>query len=113
MMYLHLPSMTWPFFQGDVDLDPQGGYAPLVVSCPEYDQKTQKLVASAPTEVEGIWYISHTVELMSAADLARQAILLEEKERLAKKLAENNMPMPSAHTQDMENLSGSAPDVVG
>jgi hypothetical protein len=113
MMYLHLPSMTWPFFQGDVDLDPQGGYVPLVVSFSEYNPETQKLIPSAPEEVDGVWRVLHTAEDLTSLDKNLQAALLEEKERLAKKLTENEMIVPPELAQDMENLNGSAPDVVG
>jgi hypothetical protein len=105
--------MTWPFFQGDVELDPEGGYVPLVVSYPEYNPETQKLVPSAPEEIDGIWRVLHTVKDLTSSDKNLQAALLEENERLAKKLAEDAMPTPSELTQDMENLNGSAPDVVG
>jgi hypothetical protein len=105
--------MTWPFFQGDVELDPEGGYVPLVVSCPEYNPETQKLVPAAPEEVDGVWRVLHTAEDLTSPDKNLQAALLEEKERLAKKLAEAEMLASPELAQDMENLNGSAPDVVG
>jgi hypothetical protein len=107
--------MEWPFFQGDVDLEPSGAYAPLVINRPEFDESTHKLVPLTPQNVDGEWRIDFSVEPITAVDVATKAILAQQ---YAQSLEEENAQNRAVHNVGQSNevlntMSGSAPDVIG
>ena len=114
MTYINLTSMEWPFYQGDVELDPDGVYAPLVDEPPMYDHENQKLVVTAPQEVNGQWVVQYRVEPLTEEDIVLKEALAQEDARLRQELdALNKPPAPTVQTQDLSHLSGSAPNVIG
>jgi hypothetical protein len=115
MTYIKLATMEWPFFQGDVDLEPPGAYAPLVINRPEFDDSTHKLVSLTPQEVNGEWRIEFSVEPLTAVDIAAKAVLTQQYEQSLEEENEKTRtgPYVGQPNEALNTMSGSVPDVIG
>ena len=56
--YINTKTMEYPRHAGDIELDPEGTYEPLIIGgFPNFDTATQRCVAKTVEKIEGEWTI--------------------------------------------------------
>lgn len=113
MSYIKISTLEYPRYEGDIRLEypnlPFGSgddfqlpdnYARIDQSNkPQYDHKTQYLVFSTPTQVDGQWFATYEVR-----DYTQQELDMMKPKKITNR--------PSVIINPDLNVAGAAPDVI-
>lgn len=93
--YINLSTLEYPRHAGDIALDPEGSYAPVVwIDPPEHDVATQAATEGAPETVDGAWQMTWIVRELTSEEIAERDAV-------------------RAAARGDVTVSGTTPDVVG
>lgn len=93
--FINLNTLEYPRHAGDIELDPNGEYAPVIwVDPPEYNDAREFAYEGPPEQKNGEWHMTWLVRDLTAEEMANRDAVL------------------AANRGDID-ASGAAPDVVG
>ena len=114
MRYIKIATLEYPLYEGDIRLeypeiteDQTGDKFPCpdtyalvnVPDAPEYNEDTQTILESAPTQTNGVWSVTVSVRDLNVEELAIRASILEMREK-------------STPLKHKTNLAGNTPNVI-